>query len=607
MNAWLFTIVISCAGLPSAPVRLDAVELRDALGARWSPSELRENRGLVVVFLGVDCPLAKLYAERLAALAERFGPQGVGFIAIDPNPQDSQFDLTRFEQLHHLGFSLLSDPQGIAAPLLGATRTPEVFVLDRDHCVCYQGRIDDQYTINGRKPAPTRHDLAEALTELLAGGPVSVPQTVATGCAIASRNRPETSAAGITYARHIAPILQKHCVACHRSGQVAPFELTSFEQARDWAATIREVVATRRMPPWHADPRYGRFANDPSLSEQERAQIEAWTRAGCPAGDLAEQPPPATFPEGWAIGQPDVVISMPQTFRVPATGVIEYQLIELDPGFKTDTWVSAAEIQPGNRAVVHHATVFLKPPGGSEVTESGTLGSLCLVATAPGTPALVLPPGMAKLVPAGWKFVLVIHYAAIGSEQTDRTSIGLRLVDGSAVKREVATRLILDQKLSIPPGVADHRVEQGCHVPSDVLLLSMFPHLHARGKSFRYEAIYPDGTQEILLDVPQYDVNWQNRYDLAEPKRLPAGTLVRCTAHYDNSPGNPRNPDPTKLVHTGPQSWDEMFNGYFDVVEAEQSGPPVTAGPRFRLAMLTCMGIMLVGLVLHLRQPKANE
>ena len=272
-----------------------------------------------------------------------------------------------------------------------------------------------------------RRDLAEALTELLAGRPVSIAQTAATGCAIASREPPESSQAEVTYARHIAPILQKHCVVCHRPGEVAPFALTSFEQARDWAATIREVVAERRMPPWHADPRYGRFSNDPSLSAEEQAQLEAWTRTGCPPGDATDLPPPATFPKDWTIGQPDVVISMPQPFQVPATGVIEYQLIELDPGFKTDTWVAAAEIRPGNRAVVHHATVYLKPPGESEVSESGTLGSLCLVATAPGTPALVLPPGMAKLVPAGWKFLLVVHYAAIGSPQTDRTTIGLRL------------------------------------------------------------------------------------------------------------------------------------------------------------------------------------
>jgi hypothetical protein len=250
--------------------------------------------------------------------------------------------------------------------------------------------------------------------------------------------------------------------------------------------------------------------------------------------------------------------------------VIEYQLFEVDPGFTEDKWVQAAEIRPGNRSVVHHCNVFLRPPGAEGPAEQGALGSFCLAAMAAGTPPTILAPGMAKRIPAGWRIVFVMHYAPVGSVQTDQTSIALRFADPTTVRKEVATKVMLDLDLCIPPHEANHQVTQTWLVNEDVLLLSMFPHMHLRGKSFRYEAVYGNGETEILLDVPRYDFNWQHIYVLAEPKRLPAGTLLRCTAVYDNSAGNLANPDPSATVRTGPQSWDEMFNGYFDVVLADQ-------------------------------------
>jgi hypothetical protein len=271
---------------------------------------------------------------------------------------------------------------------------------------------------------------------------------------------------------------------------------------------------------------------------------------------------------------------MPKPFTVPAEGVVEYQLIEVDPGFTEDKWIRAAEIRPGNRKVVHHCTVFLEPSPAGAQSVPGRLGSYCLATTAPGTPPLVLPDGMAKFVPAGWRFLFVLHYTPVGTVQTDQTSIGLVLADPQQVRQEVVTTLLYDPDLCIPPHAANHPVEKSWQAPQDILLLAMFPHMHLRGKSFRYEAQYPDGSSEILLDVPRYDFNWQNRYVLAEPKRLPAGTTVRCTAHYDNSADNPANPDAEATVHTGTQSWEEMFNGYFDWAPADQDltqPPPLGA------------------------------
>jgi hypothetical protein len=374
----------------------------------------------------------------------------------------------------------------------------------------------------------------------------------------------------VTWCRDVAPIVQGHCQTCHRAGEVGPFTLASYKDARDRAEMIREVVAEGRMPPWGADPAYGHFSNDPSLSPQEKKLLLAWVDAGCPEGDRADLPPPAVFPEGPSIGKPDLVVSMPCEFRVPARGVVEYQNFDVDPGFREDRWVVAAEILRGNRKVVHHCNVFLQPPGTEGVWEQGSLGSYCLAAMAQGTPPMTLPEGMAKRIPAKWKIVFVMHYTPIGIEQTDRTSIALRFADPARVKREVATKLMWEPNLHIPPGDPDYPVKQTWRMQQDVLLLALFPHMHLRGKSFRYEAVYPDGRTEILLDVPRFDFGWQPRYALAEPKRLPAGTLLRSCAVFDNSKANPANPDPSRWVPTGMQTWDEMFNGYFDVAVAEQ-------------------------------------
>ncbi len=374
----------------------------------------------------------------------------------------------------------------------------------------------------------------------------------------------------VTWCRDVAPIVQRHCQVCHRAGQVGPFEIRTYRDAADRAETIREAVADGRMPPWGANPAFGHFRDDPSLGEREKQQLLAWVDGDCPEGNPADLPPPAVFADGWSIGPPDAVVSMPAPFTVPARGVVEYQSFTVDPGFREDRWVVAAEIRPGNRKVVHHCNVFLQPPGVEGVWEQGTLGSYCLAAMAQGTPPLVLTDGMAKRIPAGWKLVFVMHYTPIGLEQTDRTSIALRFAERSSMKKEVATKLMLEPNLRIPPGEPDYRVEQTWRVNDDVLLLAFFPHMHLRGKSFRYEAVYPDGREEILLDVPRFDFAWQFRYALTEPKRLPAGSLLRCTAVYDNSKGNPANPDPSQWVYTGTQSWEEMFNGYFDVALADQ-------------------------------------
>jgi peroxiredoxin len=542
--------------------------LRDHHGAEWRLAD-RGEPVVVLVFLGCDCPLAKLYAPRFAELHRTYAGHGVAFAGINANAHEGISDLARYSRTHQLPFPLLKDPGGRVAGLLGVERTPEVIVLDKDRRIRYRGRIDDQYTTTSHRAAPTRHDLAVALDELLEGRPVSVPKTEATGCVIA-RSPPAARAGAVTYARDIAPILNRRCVVCHRARQIAPFPLTSYKHAAGWAETIREVVAEGRMPPWSADPAHGRFANDPSLSVVEKRLIDEWVRCGWPEGDPADLPPAPTFPAEWTYGKPDVVVDMGTTFHVPASGVVEYQFFEVDPGFTRDTWVQAAEVLPGNRAVVHHCNVFLKPPGAGDAIARDRLGSYCFVAMAVGTPPLRLPPGTAKLVPAGWKLEFVVHYTPVGSPQTDCTRLGLWLADPKEVRREVATKLMVEPDLLIPPRAASHEVSQTWAVNEDIFVYGLFPHMHLRGKSFRYEIEHLDGTVETLLNVPRFDFNWQHRYELAEPKRVPQGSRLRCTAIYDNSSANMNNPDPSAAVRAGPQSWDEMFNGYWEVALADQ-------------------------------------
>lgn len=618
LKLWLGGLVFLCLhaaawsaeGQPprgEAPT-LDAgdIELRDARGAIRRLGEWSNHRALVIVVLGVECPLSNLYAPTLAALAREVEPLGARFLGVDANQHDTLDEIESFARRHRLAFPVVKDVGHRLADRLGAARITEAFVLDGQRAVRYRGRIDDRYGIGVRRSAPTRRDLAEAIIEVAAGRTVTTPFTEAAGCLI-GRGLVSAASGETTFHRDVAPIFRARCQRCHRAGQMAPFALTTYDDAVAWAATIAEVVEQRRMPPWHADPRYGRFANDGSLSRAERETILRWVECGTPAGEPTDSPPAVEASDDeWQIGRPDLCVSMPRPFQVPPEGVIEYQTFDLDPGFSQDRWIQAVEIRPGNRSVVHHATVYLKPPGGDEPVEQGTLGSFCLAATAPGTPPLVLPDGMAKRVPAGWHFLLLVHYVTLGTPQTDRTTIGLKFSDPRWVRKEVATRLLLDDKLHIPPGAADYRVERAVRCSEDLLLLSMFPHMHLRGKTFRYEASYPDGRNEILLSVPRYDFDWQNRYDLAQPQRLPAGTVIRCIAEYDNSAANPRNPDPSATVLAGPLSTDEMFNGYFDVALADQDLQQQDRGESRSSLAGVWMAVMSVGALAALRRLRRN-
>jgi peroxiredoxin len=541
--------------------------LRDYRGGERSLVEIADQKPVVIAFVGTECPVAKLYATRLVDLAKEYEPKGVHFLAINSNQQDSLTDITRFAKEHKIAFPILKDVKNVVADQFGAQRTPEIFVLDGERIVRYHGRVDDQYGVGYVRKKAEHRDLSNALDELLAGKAVSRAETTATGCFI-GRVRKPAEKGEVTYSKQISRIFQKHCVDCHHPGEIGPFSLTSYDAAIGWADTIEEVVRDRRMPPWHADTKYGAFSNDCQLPEEVKELIYQWVKDGAPEGDPKDLPEPAKFVEGWRIPKPDLVISMPKPFTVPATGDVVYQFFAIDPGFKEDKWVKASEVRPGNRSVVHHALVFVQPPGGK--AEFRGFADDWLAATVPGAYPQVCPDGMAKFVPAGSRLLFQMHYTPNGTAQTDQTSVGLVFADPKTVKKEVRTSMAVNHKFEIPPRVEDYVIDSETVFEEDTLVLNLTPHTHLRGKKFKYEIFYPDGKQELLLDVPRYDFNWQQTYYLTKPKVMPKGTRLHCIAHYDNSPKNLSNPDPNVKVRWGDQTWEEMMIGYYDGVAVNQ-------------------------------------
>ena len=398
-----------------------------------------------------------------------------------------------------------------------------------------------------------------------------------------SQEKKSATPAPPTFYKDILPILQNHCQSCHRPGEIAPMPLVTYEETRPWAARIADAVEMKMMPPWFADPRYGQFANDASLTEQQIATISQWAAGGAPAGDAHEAPAPPKWTEGWNIAEPDLVVKMPVAVEIPAQGEVEYTYEIVPTHFTEDRWVQMSELRPSSAAHVHHAVVYIRPPDSSwlrhapvgkpftastltdpeERRQAHETTSDLLLVYAPGSAPDQWPDGMAKFVPAGSDLVFQMHYTTNGNATEDRTGLGLVFAK-TPPKQRVITLQLNNHALLIPPGADDFRVEVQGTLPNDATLLSLFPHMHLRGKRFEYDIVRDDGSVETLLRV-NYHFHWQLSYKLAEPRTLKAGTKLRAIAWYDNSKNNPHNPDPDKTVTWGDQTSDEMMIGFFDV------------------------------------------
>lgn len=367
-----------------------------------------------------------------------------------------------------------------------------------------------------------------------------------------------------TFHKDAERILQNRCQGCHRPGEAAPMSLLTYEDARPWAKAIRAAVLAGKMPPWSPDPQYGKFSNDLSLAPGEKEKLVAWVDAGAVEGSPADAPKARTFTQGWRIPQPDVVFEMPEPLEVPASGAIEYKFIRVPTNFTEDKWVQMAEVRPGDPAVVHHAIVVADAPDARGREEY--LGGY-----APGMLPQMWKPGQARLLKAGSTLTFQMHYSANGKAARDRTKIGLVFARGPVTERIVGMQS-MPPGLTIPPGASNLRVDGNATLHQEAKLVAVRAHMHARGKSFQFRAVYPSGETEILLNIPKYDFNWQPYYYLETPKALPSGTRIEATGYFDNSANNPFNPDPAATVYWGPQTWDEMMIGWFDVAVAVPNG-----------------------------------
>jgi hypothetical protein len=389
------------------------------------------------------------------------------------------------------------------------------------------------------------------------------------------------TASSVTFHKDVLPVLQRNCQACHRPGEAAPMSLLGYSETRPWARAIKEAVLSKRMPPWFADPSHGKFSNDRSLTRVEIDTLVAWADSGAKEGNAKDAPPPRQFVEGWNIGVPDAVVEMPNEYQVPAQGTIEYTYYVIPTGFTEDKWVQLAEVRPGNRAVVHHVIAFIRGPNSKWLREAkpgepyvprkregrreeGDGGGEFLIGYAPGTVPEVLKPGEGKLIKAGSDLVFQMHYTANGKPAADKTKVGIIFAKEPPAQR-ILTAAAQNRKFVIPPGAPNHRVDAEITLQDSAVLTAFLPHMHLRGKSFEYRLVYPTGESEILLRVPKYDFNWQLSYYLEKPLLLPKGTKIECTAHFDNSPNNPANPNPNVEVRWGDQSWEEMMIGFFDL------------------------------------------
>ena len=393
------------------------------------------------------------------------------------------------------------------------------------------------------------------------------------------------STAAPTFSKDVAPILYQNCTSCHRAGEIGPMSLVSFSDARPWAKSIATRVTNGTMPPWHADPAHGQFLNDRRLSDADRDTIVNWASAGAPEGKREELPRPPAYADGWQIGQPDAVFTMLEDYPIPASGTIEYKFFDVPTDLKEDMWAQAIEVRPGNRAVVHHVIVYMrdaKPassgpspftfapgmrrPADAPKTERGAVENDrpatkqptgWLSGFAPGQSVRVYQPGTALRVPAGTTLMVAMHYTANGKETTDRTRIGIKWAP-EPPKTEVKVATLQNANFMLPAGSSDTRVDAELTLKEDATIWSVLPHTHMRGKKWEVTVTYPDGRSDTILSVPKYDFNWQTDYVFKQPLSLPKGTKLHTAAWYDNSTANKANPDPTKDVYWGDQTWEEM-------------------------------------------------
>ena len=585
--AFATTMSISGSGAIAAPdvKPKESLAWRDVEGRAHSLNEASKSKATVFIFTSTQCPISNIYTPRLIELGKTYGPRAVQFYAVNSNREDTREAVAKFAKERGFPFPTVKDNGTTLADKLDAHYTPEAVVIDSAGAVRYRGRIDD----NKEREKVVRQDLREALDALLEGKDPPRASTIPVGCTIFRDKaiQPIAGAATVTFARDVAPILNANCVACHRSGEVAPFSLETYQQAKTWASQIRDYTVRKLMPPWKAVPGYGSFHDSRSLTPDQINTLGRWADSGAPAGDLKAAPVTPQFgdPAAWYLGKPDQVIQPVRDYHLDAEGKDVYRNFVLPAEFSEDRYLSAMEFKPGNRAIVHHVVLYIDTmrkadeldnkekepgytvPGVGIGVEPAIWGEVWV----PGNAPRMLPQGVAIRIPKGSHMVMQVHYHKSGKPEVDRTQVALFFAKDK-VEKVIHTTLTGQAFFVLKPGEKSTVVTSNLVVPFDMTLRSIFPHMHMLGKLMKVTATLPDGTTRKLIRIDDWDFNWQATYHYKEPVKLPKGTKIDVYAVYDNSESNPRqHTHPPKQVTWGEQTTDEMMFCFFNITADQEN------------------------------------
>ena len=555
-------LALACVCLGAQAARVDNFSLLDHRGAAHELHYYSDAAAIVLIVQGNGCPIVRNALVDYRAISDAYAPRGVQFLMINSNLQDTRESIAKEADEWAIPYPILVDETQLVGESLGLERTAEVIVIDpSDWRIVYRGAANDRLSYERQKAEAEHHYLRDALEAVLADAAPAVARAPAIGCLMNLPGK-EADHATISYSDTIAPLLQANCVECHRAGGIGPWAMSSYAMVRGFAPMIREVIRTRRMPPWHADPHVGVWQNDRALSIPERQTLVHWIEAGAPRGagpdPLAQAAVPA--PE-WAMGEPDVVIDIP-AFDVAASGVVDYQFHIVANPLDRDVWVRAMDVRPGVTEVVHHVLVGTTDAGGPVEYSNESLMNNYLGGYAPGVEPRVMPEGTGVFVPKGTALLFQMHYTPYGKAVTDRSRLGLYLHDEPPANF-LRHSVVLNPAIRIPANAKAHVETAYFEFHREATLYTVLPHSHYRGKSSTFELLHPGGERELILSVPNYDFNWQLGYDFATPRLLVPGTRLIHTTVYDNSAQNPGNPDPSRVVPWGLQSHDEMLYGDF--------------------------------------------
>lgn len=551
-------------------LRVDNFVLLDHRGDAHELHYHRSASAVVLMVQGNGCPIVRNALSDFSALQQQFADQGVKFFMLNSNLQDHRATIAAEAEKYGISVPILDDETQLIGESLSLVRTGEILVLNpKTWEIAYRGPLNDRLAYERQRAEASEHYAADAINAVIAGKTVDTAQRDGIGCLInfAERNKDHSQ---ISYSKDIAPLLQEKCVFCHTEGGLGPWAMSEYNMVRGFAPMIREVVRTKRMPPWHADPQIGVWKNDHSLSTEQTQMLIHWIEAGAPRGE-GEDPLAQTkiAITEWPLGQPDLILDIP-AYTVPAGGVVDYQFPTVKNPLDTGVWVRAATVVPGDREVVHHILAGTIDADATQQRRDSGVFDNYLIGYAPGQESNTFPADTGVYIPPGGEFLFQMHYTPVGRETVDRSRIGLyfhKETPDNFFRQEV----VLDPTITIPPNEARHAEVAYYEFDKPALLHDLVPHAHYRGVASRFELVKPDGSREVILNVPNYDFNWQRTYAFVEPKRLEAGTRLVHTTWYDNSSDNPGNPDPEREVPWGLQSWDEMLYGAFSYTYVDET------------------------------------